>query len=116
MSKRLAQAVTIRDHVLHLVRKEGKWSEVSGIKVREWERNGFRAFLNTVFNPMPASAPPISTPEEAILYQRASRPQPNQLSVWMGGKVLSVEWADDSTPRIISFRRGEWEQKLLDMA
>jgi hypothetical protein len=113
MSKRLAEVVAIRDHVCNIMRTEGKWSEVSGIKAFMWERDGFTATLNTPFNPLPTAAPPISSYQDAALFQRARTPQPNQLSLWKGKKVLSVEWANGGPPGIISFRRGDWERQLL---
>jgi hypothetical protein len=42
------------------------------------------------------------------------------LDVWDetrgGGKVLNMHWASDGAIEIVSFRRGDWEQVLLDRA
>jgi len=33
-----------------------------------------------------------------------------------GGKVLNLHWASDGALEIVSFRRGDWEEILLDRA
>ena len=33
-----------------------------------------------------------------------------------GAKVLNISWASDGTIEVVSFRRGDWEQILLDRA
>ena len=42
------------------------------------------------------------------------------LDVWDetrgGGKVLNINWASNGAIEVVSFRRGEWEQVLLDRA
>jgi hypothetical protein len=42
------------------------------------------------------------------------------LDVWDetrgGGKVLNLHWAGDDVVEIVSFRRGDWEQIILDRA
>ena len=35
------------------------------------------------------------------------------LDIFHGKRVMSLEWADDGRARIISFRRGEWEEEFL---
>src|SRR6266436_4283940 len=42
------------------------------------------------------------------------------LDVWDeargGGKILNMHWANNGAIEIVSFRRGDWEQVLLDRA
>ena len=42
------------------------------------------------------------------------------LDVWdeprRGAKVLNINWASDGAIEVVSFRRGDWEQILLDRA
>ena len=42
------------------------------------------------------------------------------LDVWDetrgGGKVFNINWASNGAIEVVSFRRGEWEQVLLDRA
>ena len=42
------------------------------------------------------------------------------LDVWDetrgGAKVLNMHWASDGTIEVVSFRRGDWEQVILDRA
>jgi len=33
-----------------------------------------------------------------------------------GAKVLNMQWASDGAIEVVSFRRGDWEQVLLDRA
>jgi hypothetical protein len=37
---------------------------------------------------------------------------PYVMDVWDGGKVLSLQWADDGSVEIISYKPGTWEQDL----
>jgi hypothetical protein len=42
------------------------------------------------------------------------------LDVWDetrgGAKVLNINWASDGAIEVVSFRRGDWEQIILDRA
>lgn len=35
------------------------------------------------------------------------------LDIWFGKKVLSVQWDQEDEVEVISYRKGEWEEKLL---
>jgi hypothetical protein len=37
---------------------------------------------------------------------------PYVMDVWDGGKVLSVQWADDGSAEIITYKPGTWERDL----
>jgi len=50
-----------------------------------------------------------------------SWPLVTQFDVWVktpdsGQKVLNMSWTNDGTIQVVSFRRGDWEQVLLDRA
>jgi hypothetical protein len=116
MNRRLEAAIAIRDHILKLLESEGRWTSCTGIKIWCWARDGFDAFLNTPFNPAPHAKPDVrryASYTRAIIAQRAKHPMPYELNLWHGRKVLSIEWQVTGEVRLISFRRGSWEQALL---
>ena len=84
-----------------------------------WRRAGadldtgyLAAALFSPFNPAPDIRANPPSYEHAVLKQRAEQPMPYQLSVWGDGKVLLLEWDANGAARIISFKRGKWEQRL----
>ena len=51
----------------------------------------------------------------------SSWPLVTQIDLWVktpdsGQKVLNMSWSNDGTIQVVSFRRGDWEQTLLDRA
>jgi hypothetical protein len=38
------------------------------------------------------------------------------LDIWHDSKVLNIEWNPDQAPKMRSFKRGDWEEKFLDLA
>lgn len=48
----------------------------------------------------------------------ASMPKnlPYGLDVWCHGKVLNVEWSDQGDFKMVGYKAGDWEQRLLKVA
>jgi hypothetical protein len=45
-----------------------------------------------------------------------SWPKPYALDAWyLGKKVLAMDWEDGLPPRLLSFRRGEWREALVEL-
>jgi hypothetical protein len=113
--RRLDAALLIRDHVLWLMEAEGGWCTHSGIRNRSWGRNGFSALLNTPFNPRPSDYGVPSDYLSALWAQRRDPPMTHHLDLWyVRKKVLFICWRDGAT-ELVSFRRGPWEQALLQL-
>ena len=113
MSDRTAQAIALRDHVMRLMEGNSKVVTLGQAKVHTWKRGRFQATLNTPFNPpheREATAPGYV---HTIARQGAPKPMPYELSLWAGSKVLLMEWEQGGEVRIVSFKRGDWEQRLL---
>jgi len=118
---KLQVSVQYRDYVLPILREKGEWQSVSGMasKVLILKENDFWITLMTPFNKLPQT-PQINTFQEAALFQNAPAPLPYLMDIFdmlgKSKKVLSMEWDEDSgEARLISFRRGEWEDRLKAM-
>ena len=112
MSKRLSAAIDIRDRIFKLMEGGSEWQSVGVGRVRTWQQNDLAAALFSPFNPAPDVGANPPSYEHAVLKQRAGQLMPYQLSVWSDGKVLLLEWDVSGAARIISFKRGKWEQRL----
>ena len=71
-----------------------------------------RIALQTPLQQQPPDIPPLTK----YLAAHRGKPTPVYLpyvmDVWDGGKVLSLQWADDGSVEIISYKSGTWEQDL----
>ena len=119
MTERQQRAEEIRDHIMNLMQRDGSWETVSGVRVWMWSRPPFTAALNTPFNPMPHRD--VNAPNDMHAAAREAAPVPKryELSVWKKGepaKVLLLNWDADKPPRIVSFKRGLWEEELLALS
>jgi hypothetical protein len=109
MSKRLSAAIDIRDRIFKLMEGGSEWQFG---RVRTWQQDDLAAALFSPFNPAPDVGANPPSYEHAVLKQRSEQPMPYQLSVWSDGKVLLLEWDANGAARVISFKRGKWEQRL----
>lgn len=108
---RLDRARLIRDAVLGAANEHGRYVDRGCYRVLEVYGSGWFARYHSPFNPAPGyrhglySAPPTST--RAFAYG---------VSVWLqpGPKVLKLVWQQD-VERIVSMRRGEWEEELFGL-
>ena len=113
MSDRTAQAIALRDHVMRLMEGNSKVVTLGQAKVHTWKRGRFHATVNTPVNPLhkrEAAGPGFV---HAIARQGAPKPMPYELSLWAGSKVLLMDWEQGGEVRIVTFKRGDWEQRLL---
>jgi hypothetical protein len=117
MTRKLT-ALKIRDAALHILREHGKWLSMRGgaktlnadyrdLKISHWSQ--FQR------------GPWLEKPPEHLAYRAAAlglgpplQPLANGLDIWASKKVFSIEWGNDGTVNVISFRRGAWEHILLD--
>jgi hypothetical protein len=99
------RAIAIRDHVLPLLQANGTMQAVGPMSVLMWHAEPWRAIYRTPFQRMPDKDP-------ALTRQMGKQPLPYGLDVWHGSKVFSIEWSDPDV-RIITFKRGPWEDALL---
>lgn len=113
----LQTARLIRDHVLLLMRCSSRLQLGGESKFLRWDGADFTAIQITAFTPMPQQRLRAQNHQEALLLQQAPKPKPYELSLWLHGKgkVLSVEWGHGDDLRVISFKRGKWEQRLLGL-
>ncbi len=114
--RRLDRARIVRDQILKLAAEHGAWEECGDVKSLAVRMNGWHASLHSPFNPITDALPEAASYLQAVILQQAPAPLPYQLDLWVAGtgKVLAVEWRD-SELRIISMRRGAWEQELFGL-
>jgi hypothetical protein len=111
-------ALNIRDAALRMLREQGKWASMrDGAKTLNAEYQGIRISHWSQFQ----RGPWLENPPEPLLYRAAAlglgpplQPLENGLDIWASKKVFSIEWGNDGAVNIISFRRGAWEDVLLD--
>ena len=113
MSDRTAQAIALRDHVIKLMEGNSKLVTLGLLKVQTWKRGRFHATLTTPFNPLHEREATAPGYVQVIARQRAPKPMSYELSLWAGSKVLLMEWEQGGEVRIVTFKRGDWEERLL---
>ena len=99
------RALKLRDKALKLVQSKGKLSPLlTGkrvlFKTLTYQSGYLQIHYRSPFEPLPDDA------EIA----------PYGLDVYWPKKVLVIEWNDAGEVRIVEFRRGEWEGKLIALA
>ncbi len=114
MSKRLNDAVAIRDSALLVLKFEGlPVADVPGHQLT-LKFDGITISYRT---------PPIELPK-SVREMMAMVARDGQqfvylgygLDIWdeqYGGKVLNLEWNNEGYVDLVSFRRGPWEDKIL---
>ncbi len=125
---RMRRITEIRDAAVARAMREGSWHRIRCCRAPNgelpsfrFEGGGFTIALRTPFEKRHA-------PLELLKYFAALREQgvatprvalPWQMDIWPGvgmntrGKVLNIEWDDYGTCWITSFRRGPWEDEIL---
>ena len=108
------RALAIRDHLLLLVRQEGRLEVQRGlVRMVTWEQALWVIHHWTPFNelqPGEASSPGY---RHAVERQHSTPDLPYGLEVWHGVKVLRVLGADDGWFEVVSFVGGPWEALAL---
>ncbi len=118
---RLEQALSIRDHVLPLLHKNGALTETQRIRYLVWNTGpwGFSLRMDRLPSPHILKDSPNSY-DAAVLLQdlqekRGGTNFDHALDIWRGPKVFLAEWNADTPGRlnVATFKRGTWEIALL---
>jgi hypothetical protein len=110
---RLDAAISIRDAARNKVMNEGQFVDTDFGPLLVWSGDELSIAYTTPFLNFP-------DPDEDILrqcYAAGVVPKSNLpygLDIWnTKGKVLNIEWDKKNHVDLISFKRGEWEEKAL---
>lgn len=118
--ERQQSAVTIRDHVLPLVRARGqrhqygRAGDIGPVHLTTWERDPLRFVLRVPFDPLGTEAATNIHAGTALSDESTTR-LPFGLDVWAAARVLSVAW-NRTELVVITFRHGPWESEALALA
>ena len=106
----------LRDAALAAMRKPGiaSWQRVGGARLLVGECGLLRIAFRTPFQ-VAADMPARRTYERALVVQESGMLSYG-LDIWSGRKVLSVQWEDDGTFKMISYSPGKWERQLETVA
>jgi len=114
---RRRSAVTIRDHVLPLVRARGqrhqygRAGDIGPFHLTTWEHDPLRIVLRVPFDPLGTEVA-TSIHAGAALSDGSTTRLPFGLDVWAAARVLSVAW-NRTELVVVTFRPGAWEQEAL---
>ena len=116
------RAIQLRDAALRIAQRQGAWLpvDIPGLSLLTYRDGTFAIAYRTPFQQFPQRADPSEREIEQygphtaeLLHQQSGRNLPYGLDIWCGGKVLSIEWADNGTVALISYKPGDWEGRLL---
>jgi hypothetical protein len=124
--KRIETAIHLRDHALSILRQLGSYQPIGDTKFLMWKGEAFSISHRTPFQKWDygpeVAAKFLAAKHELSLDQakyaatlhgiKLPEVLPYCLDIWRGGKVMSLEWADDGRAHIISFKRGPWEAEF----
>jgi hypothetical protein len=123
---RTETALQLRDYALSIARDHGSYELVGDAKYLMWRGDTFTILHRTPFQhrtePDEAAkklaakiGASVDEAKYAATLHGVKLPEalPYGLDVWHGKKVFSLEWSDDGRSRVISFKRGPWEEELL---
>jgi len=108
------RALAIRDHLLPLIRDQGRLElqrgavRIVSLQLNPWLFKHWTPFNE--FSPEQAASPGY---RHALERQNTRPDLPYGLEVWRAVKVLSLLWADDGSFAVESFVRGSWEDAAL---
>jgi hypothetical protein len=123
--KKLVRALALRDAALTIVKRKGTWT-AGNIKVLIAYVGDIEILYRTPFQRLPAAG--ISHRRLAALSDRNKyymamfhqkfhkSNMPYGIDVWAPKKVLNIEWDDEGNIELVSFRAGDWEEKLTKAA
>lgn len=109
------QALTIRDHLLLLIRAHGALEiQRDAVRLVTWRMDDWAFEHWTPFNELSRGEASSPGYRHALERQHTMQDLPYGLNVWHAGtQVLSVLWADDGVFKIVVFARGPWEDQAL---
>jgi hypothetical protein len=115
-----SRAITIRDHVLPIVREHGTLRDLEGknstLRLIVLERDAWVLTHWTPFNSLAPTQAASPAYRHAIARQRSRPGLSYGLDLVFAEKhVLGVLWSDDGTVSVTTFIRGEWEAAALSM-
>ena len=110
---RLGMALRIRDAAIEIVEHEGRFENTGMVPVRGWRGNELSISYRTPFQKIPG--PSIDTIKKAAILGHSLKVNlPYGLDIWAAqGKVLNIEWDHQNHVELVSFKRGEWENEVL---
>jgi hypothetical protein len=112
-ASRLDAAISIRDAALKKVKKEGQFEDTNVGPLLVWKGAELEISHHTPFQKFP----PPSEEFFRNCYAAGVDPEinlPYGLDIWdTKGKVLNIEWDHNNHVELVSFKRGDWEEKLL---
>jgi len=114
--ERQKQAEVLRDAAITLLRQYGLWAPIANLEGAFLQYNGHEFSMIHV-SPFQR----IPEPSDEMKYKAAQvgaewQREPYMLDVWSKlepRKVFSIRWDFSDALEIIAFRRGSWEQRLL---
>jgi hypothetical protein len=113
MAKRIEDATALRDAIVPAILAGGIFTRLT-TKCPCWAGGGFTISYRTPMENGVVRITPVSW--EGVSWTEAGM-SPFGLDIWPTGenKVLNMEWHDRAgAPVLVSFRRGPWEQRLLE--
>jgi hypothetical protein len=103
IANRLHAAIRIRDAALEKVEKDGHFDCSEFCLIMVWGDDEHYITFNTPFQKLPP-------PGEGLTLFNLQ----NSLNIWDAkGKLFNVEWDDKNHVDLLCFKRGMWEQKVL---
>jgi hypothetical protein len=111
-ASRLDVAISIRDAAIKKVENEGQFEDTNIGPLMTWRGDEFSISYRTPFQKLPPPSKDfLKKSFEAGLNPKSNLPY--GLDIWdMSGKVLNIEW-DKNHVELVSFKRGEWEERVL---
>ena len=119
-STKLERAIAIRDAARDIVAREGKWEEVGigggkRIRVRSASFERIKIVYTTPFQPIPEMSSTMKW--QCALHGYDTKRHAYWIDIWDSWKkVFFVLWNDDEGLTVSSFRRGDWEERVLGRA
>ena len=112
---RLERAKIIHERVLSHPESDWSWLEAGAHRLKCLRTSDWMATIITPFSGIKFLSTPRAYREAVLLKHRAKLlPYVLDVALLTTGKVLSLEW-DENQARLISMRRGSWEQEFFDL-
>ena len=103
------RARLIRDHALALVEGKTTFAQVDGVRLAVWHNSSFTIVLRTPFSGRPQE-------DRSTAGSAAKKPRAYEMEIFTPRKVMHVEWDGSDDLLTVSFRPGDWEEKLLSLS